>query len=161
MLKIEATAQESHVAESLMDRVLIGMISHMREPSSFFWSIALIHTPASSLVVQDPSSSSPHTRSDYLETLIRDPTSSHLVEVLVLVSPIEVFRAIWATYFVGRLGKLIGHPVANFVLAKAVGRLEELDMRGLMEEIGTGWEKTVSKWGNNLRAEPCEFDTEI
>ena len=89
---------------------------------------------------------------------MRDPTSSHLLEVLALCAPPFVFRSIWTTYFVGRLPKLVTHPVANFVVAKAVERLEsEEDLRTVWEEMGgisgSGWDKTISE----LFYDPCKI----
>jgi nucleolar protein 9 len=60
--------------------------------------------------------------SDYLATLFRDPTSSHLLETLVLRCPDTVFGILWHTYFERSLRKLAIHPVANFVIAKALER---------------------------------------
>ena len=60
--------------------------------------------------------------SDYLTTLLRDATSSHLLETLVSRCPDTVFSMIWSTYIEGSLRKLAMHPVANFVIAKAVER---------------------------------------
>jgi NOP9-like PUF repeat domain len=81
---------------------------------------------------------------------MRDPTSSHLLEVLALCAPPRVFQSIWTTYFVGRLPKLVTHPVANFVVAKAVERLEaEEDLRTVWLEMGGvtggGWDKIISE----------------
>ena len=66
--------------------------------------------------------------SDYLATLLRDPTSSHFLETLVLRCPESIFDILWSTYIEGSLRKLAMHPVANFVIAKALERtrLEQL-----------------------------------
>jgi hypothetical protein len=60
--------------------------------------------------------------SDYIATLLRDSTSSHLLETLVSRCPESVFGIIWTTYFEGSLRKLAMQPVANFVTAKALER---------------------------------------
>ena len=104
MLKIEAEAQEAQVAGSLMDRVLMGMIAHIR--TSPFPPHVCPYTSPHSLTQPTPpvntdTNTTPPPREDYLETLLRDPTSSHLVEVLVLISLPAVFSAIWATHIVG------------------------------------------------------------
>ncbi|KAF9518476.1 hypothetical protein BS47DRAFT_1289620 [Hydnum rufescens UP504] len=113
MLRLEAESGEAEMAGSLMDRVLMGMISRLIDGQATL------------------------DREDYLETLMRDPTSSHLLEVLALCAPPRVFQSIWTTYFVGRLPKLVTHPVANFVVAKAVERLEaEEDLRTVWLEMG-------------------------
>lgn len=76
---------------------------------------------------------------------MRDPTSSHLLEVLVLSAPPDIFRAIWKAYFAGRLSKLAVHPVSNFVVAKAIERLDSDEMMGVDEEIGGSWDKIISE----------------
>ena len=40
--------------------------------------------------------------SDYVSTLLRDPSSSHVMEKLVLLSPQSVFDAVWRIYFEGK-----------------------------------------------------------
>ena len=60
--------------------------------------------------------------SDYLATLLRDPASSHLLETLISRCPESVFGILWSTYIERNLRKLAMHPVANFVIAKALER---------------------------------------
>lgn len=95
------------------------------------------------LYSSDESPSSEPVREDYIETLLRDPTSSHLVEAIVSYSPPRVFRAVWSTYFQGRLTKLATHPVANFVVAKAVARLDGDELGGVMKEMEGAFGRTV------------------
>ncbi len=77
---------------------------------------------------------------------MRDAASSHLLEVLIEAAPARVFHQIWTTYFVGRLDRLLTHPVVNFVVAKAIARLEdEEDMRRLLAEVKTGWTRAISE----------------
>ncbi|OBZ71991.1 Nucleolar protein 9 [Grifola frondosa] len=106
LLELEAREGMADISDSLMDRVLVGLIT-------------LSH---------DDPSAVPEA-SDYLSTLLRDPTASHLLETLVHRSPEKVFNMLWVTYFQGKLPKLAAHPVANFVVAKAFERLnaEQLD----------------------------------
>lgn len=99
--------------------------------------------PSLSLVTPDGSPSVELAREDYIETLLRDPTSSHLVEVLLSHSPPRVFRAVWSIYFHGRLSKLATHPVANYVVAKAVARLDGDELGDVMEEMKGAFGRTV------------------
>ena len=46
--------------------------------------------------------------SDYVSTLLRDPSSSHVMEKLVLLSAEPVFNMLWKLYFQG-LGLSILH----------------------------------------------------
>ncbi|KAH9925284.1 armadillo-type protein [Fomitopsis serialis] len=100
LLEIEAEYGMAEEASSLMDRALVGMISSME---------------------QNPNTE--HEPSDYLNTLLRDPTASHLLETLVKRAPARVFTDLWATYFADKLARLAVHPIANFVLQKALVRV--------------------------------------
>ena len=73
--------------------------------------------------------------SDYVGTLLRDPTSSHLLETLVRRLPENVFGAIWRTYFAGKLARLAAHPVANFVVAKTLERVSATQLEQTCEEL--------------------------
>lgn len=79
--------------------------------------------------------------SDFLSTLLRDPTSSHLLETLVLRSPPPIFNILWTVYFKGKLAKLAIHPVANFVVAKTIERMNAEQMAEVIEELGDVWGK--------------------
>ncbi|KAH9894177.1 ARM repeat-containing protein [Cubamyces lactineus] len=112
LLELEAAFHMSDAPGSLMDHVLVGLI-------------ALLH--------EDPNATAPE--SDYLVTLLRDPTASHLLETLVLRSPQRVFDLLWQTYFTGKLARLAVHPVANFVVAKAFERLRSEQLQAAVEEV--------------------------
>jgi nucleolar protein 9 len=73
--------------------------------------------------------------SDYLVTLLRDPTSSHLLETLVSRCPEPVFGILWTTYFERSLRKLSAHPVANFVVAKALERAQAEQLSYALDEL--------------------------
>ena len=73
--------------------------------------------------------------SDYIATLIRDPTSSHLLETLVSRCPESIFGIIWTTYFERSLRKLSMHPVANFVIAKALERANAKQLLYALKEL--------------------------
>lgn len=83
--------------------------------------------------------------SDYLVTLLRDPTSSHLLETLVSRCPDQVFNILWSTYFEGKVARLALHPVANFVVAKAVERQNSTQLGDTLEELKSSWSKLISK----------------
>lgn len=89
--------------------------------------------------------------SDYVGTLLRDPTSSHLLESLVSNSPDAVFDVIWTNYFVGKLPRLTIHPVANFVVAKAFRRLNPTQFEEACQEIENVLSKVVGVY-------ECRFD---
>jgi len=83
--------------------------------------------------------------SEYLVTLLRDPTSSHLLETLVSRCPGQVFNILWSTYFKGKLARLALHPVANFVVAKAVGRQDSKQLGDTLGELKPSWSKLIRK----------------
>jgi nucleolar protein 9 len=120
ILEVEADHGESSLPDSLMDRVMVGIIT-------------LCHrNPDEQLEA-----------SDYLVTLLRDPTSSHLLETMVSRCPDSAFTVLWATYFRGKLARLATHPVANFVVAKAAERLNPTQLKDALEELESSWNKVI------------------
>ncbi|KAH9943000.1 ARM repeat-containing protein [Epithele typhae] len=112
LLELEAAYGMADSPGSLMDHALVGLITSLHN---------------------DPEADAPE--SDYLTTLLRDPTASHLLEALVQRSPQRVFDVLWKTYFMGKLHKLGVHPVANFVVAKAFERLTAEQLVSAVDEI--------------------------
>lgn len=74
------------------------------------------------------------TQTDYVLSLLQDSTGSHLLQSILTLSPSSIFSAIWQTYFVGKIGKLAGHPVANFVVASGVSRLDAEGIEVVIKE---------------------------
>ncbi|KAG9219045.1 hypothetical protein CCMSSC00406_0001455 [Pleurotus cornucopiae] len=120
LLEIEAGEGMSNKPGSLMDRILVGIISACQDgpPET-------------------------HETSDYLNTLLRDPTSSHLLETLVTRSPDLAFGVLWTYYFQGKLTRLSIHPVANFVVAKSFERLDERQLREVCLELSGSWARII------------------
>ncbi|KAJ1308926.1 hypothetical protein OPQ81_004611 [Rhizoctonia solani] len=110
MIDLEAQQGKSDIPGSLIDSVLMGTIS----------SLARGDEPQ---------------QSDYVETLLRDPTASHLFEALVRHAPPKAFQALWKLYFKSKLGRLCSHPVANFVVSKAIMRLDSAGLLEALQEI--------------------------
>nr|XP_018267234.1 uncharacterized protein I303_01219 [Kwoniella dejecticola CBS 10117]OBR89392.1 hypothetical protein I303_01219 [Kwoniella dejecticola CBS 10117] len=71
----------------------------------------------------------------YLSTVLQTQTGTRLFETLLSLAPDKVFKALWKAYFVGKLGKLAGHPYANFVTAKGVSRLDKKGIEALIGEV--------------------------
>ena len=82
--------------------------------------------------------------SDFLATLLRDATSSHLLETLVAKSSVPIFNLLWSTYFQRQLPRLSTHPVANFVVACALARVDRAQLDGVFEELEKSWQKIIS-----------------
>ncbi|KAF8875333.1 armadillo-type protein [Gymnopilus junonius] len=120
LLEVEADQDMSNEPGSLMDRVTVGLITACRD---------------------DPSANVEE--SDYLGTLLRDPHSSHLLEIIVSRCSDNVFRSLWKTYLKGKLARLGAHPVANFVLAKALERVSENELSEAYQELDGVWSKLI------------------
>lgn len=84
------------------------------------------------------------TESDYLSTLLRDSNASHVLETVVSRCPADAFNVIWKTYFESRLARLTIHPVANFVVAKALERVSEGQLSKALEELEGSWKRLIS-----------------
>jgi len=73
------------------------------------------------------------TSHDFLPSLLRDTTGSHLLQTILLFAPTKILNAIWKTYFVGKIGKLSIHPIGNYVVSSGIKRL---DVEGIKEVMG-------------------------
>ncbi|KAF7301584.1 hypothetical protein MIND_00723900 [Mycena indigotica] len=120
LLAVESEQQMTEEEDSLMDRVLVGLVSSSRNKANSDFPV-----------------------SDYITTLLRDPTSSHLLETIVTECPANAFSNLWAIYFRGALPKIASHPVANFVLAKAFERVDVAQLVGIFTELKNVWEKMI------------------
>ncbi|KAF9448476.1 hypothetical protein P691DRAFT_800795 [Macrolepiota fuliginosa MF-IS2] len=120
MLEVEADQGLSNEPGSLMDRVTVGVITACSDGKA------------------------PPEASDYLNTLLRDTTSSHLLEAIVSRCPDNAFDVLWDLYFKGKLPRLAVHPVANFVVAKALERTNERQLLGACQELNDSWAKAIA-----------------
>ncbi|KAK1229483.1 Nucleolar protein 9 [Marasmius sp. AFHP31] len=121
LLHIEAVNDMSDEEDSLMDRMTVGIISESLKGNS-----------------EDIQPS------DYLGTLFRDPTSSHVLETIVTrVSP-KPFSLLWNTYLKGKLPRLSIHPVANYVVAKSLERCSPTQLEAAFQDLEDSWEKVIT-----------------
>lgn len=113
----------------------------------YVWSFvyAIVHDNESISMRAEDGPPETHEPSDYLNTLLRDPTSSHLLETLVTRSPDLAFGVLWTYYFQGKLTRLSIHPVANFVVAKSFERLDEQQLREVCLELSGSWARIIRK----------------
>jgi nucleolar protein 9 len=81
--------------------------------------------------------------SDYIGTLLRDQTASHVLQIVIKHAPPYAFHGVWRTYFIGNLTKLAVHPIANFIVAEAVGRIDKDELDGALSEVGKKLGKAV------------------
>ncbi|KAF8511204.1 ARM repeat-containing protein [Gautieria morchelliformis] len=112
LLELEASLGRSDAPDSVMDRVLAGLIS------------------------QTESSPSP-----YVSGLFVDPTASHLSESLLSRCSSPVFLRLWDCYFADHLSRLATHPVANFVVARGVERLDAERLENTISRLHGTWTK--------------------
>ncbi|KAJ4472084.1 armadillo-type protein [Lentinula aciculospora] len=120
LLNVEAELEMADEHGSLMDRITVGAVS--------------------ASLAQDTVSVDP---SDYLGTLFRDPTSSHLLETVLSKASDKPFALIWNAYLRGKLPRLAVHPVGNFVVAKALERADASQLATAYEELQEVWEKMI------------------
>jgi hypothetical protein len=104
VLQVEADLGVGNKPNSILDRLLQGLVTAQHTESD---------TPSSE-------------RSDFLEAMLRSPSTSHTFEVVLspAISDDALFKAIWKAYFQERIAKMAAHPVANFVFSAAVHRLD-------------------------------------
>ncbi|KAF5364123.1 hypothetical protein D9756_000966 [Leucocoprinus leucothites] len=120
LLEAEADHDLSGEPGSLMDRVTVGVISSCMDGQP----------------LSEPS--------DYLNTLLRDTTSSHLLETIFARSPRNAFDVLWSLYLEYKLPRLAVHPIANFVVAKALERANEARLSGACQELKGTWPKIIA-----------------
>ncbi|WVQ70861.1 hypothetical protein IAR50_000386 [Cryptococcus sp. DSM 104548] len=96
---------------------------------------SLFDTLTEGLVSQLASGKTDFEAQPFLLSLLASQTGTRPFESLLQLSPAPVFAALWKTYFEGKLGKLAGHPYANFVVAKGVSRLDKEQVEELIKEV--------------------------
>ncbi|CAD6571315.1 MAG: Nucleolar protein 9 [Tremellales sp. Tagirdzhanova-0007] len=125
LLELEVEQGEAGDEGSLLDHLTQGLVSHLKV-----------------------SPTSPANPQEYLNSLIANPTGTHLFEAILLHSPFPIFNVIWCTYFRGKISKLALHPYANFVVARGVSRLDRDGIQNVVAECaslsgGQGFIKTA------------------
>ena len=147
MIALEALNGGSNEPNSFMDDLLVGMITHYRRFSS------LIIRSFLTFVVDESNTGLP-AESEYITTLFRDATASHLLETLFQHAPDTIISSIWDLYLAGKLGRLAVHPVANFVVTEAIQRLDQERLRAAVEEMKRVIPKCISE-SHCLRRHLC------
>ncbi|GAA5903330.1 hypothetical protein JCM5296_005664 [Sporobolomyces johnsonii] len=115
------------------DRVLCGLVGEVHD------STAPANEKATEL------------REEYLAGLLRHPASSPTFETVLSLAPHPVFSALWTSFFAGKMHRLAGNAVANYVVAVGVGRVDEAQMEELVKEVkGIAGERR-GEWIDNYR----------
>lgn len=131
---------------SLLDHLLEGLITAM---SASFSIPTRSGRPALML-----GESVPLVASEYQASLLTSATGTRLFETILRVAPPDVFQAVWSTYFEGKIGKLAAHPMANFVVARGVSRLDKAGVERVVMECRSvsGGKALISESRLNLMA---------
>ena len=141
LLEVEADQNMSNESGSLMDIVMMGMVT----TCSMFHSQYTPELQIKSKAYSGKDRLAKFEESDYVGTLLRDPNSSRLLEIIATRCPDDAFDALWKTYFKGKLPRLAAHPAANFVVAKAIERLSEDQLSEACDELGNTWNRVIRK----------------
>lgn len=80
---------------------------------------------------------------DHFETLARDSAGSHLIEMVITEVPETIRFQIWRLYVSPLLGTLIEDPVANFVVAKAIEKVDRKQLKDIVELPEDVWTDCV------------------
>lgn len=115
LLECEVEDQASTSPNSLLDHLTEGLIT----------SLSSLSPDEKPLAKQ------------YIPSLLVSQAGTHMLEGILASAPQNVFDAIWELYFVGKLGRLAGHPMGNYVVAKGVGRLDVGGLERAVREVQT------------------------
>lgn len=118
-MKVEANSAAADKPDSIVDKILDGLVSQVRSGEQRQHS------------------------SDYLRTLIRDASSSHLLEAIIVTCSEQMFSTLWECYFAGQLHKMAFHPVCNFLVARCIERLDSNHFKKLLLDLEPTWPKLV------------------
>lgn len=123
-----------------MDLVTGGLVSDTCQ-----WSLQSSPTSPTDLTRTVSNKASESEPSAYVATLLKDTTSSHLLETILLHAPPPVFDGLWSTYLCpnGDASKIAVHAVSNYVLAKAVTKASGTQL----DAMGRGWWNKAVKTG--------------
>ncbi|GJJ07712.1 hypothetical protein Clacol_001917 [Clathrus columnatus] len=117
-LELETYLKQADKPDSLMDHILAGLISDLHAGKEL-------------------------SSSAYVTTLLADSTSSHLAESLIKQCPTNIFEQIWNVYLVEDVAKRAIHPVANFVVSRAIARLSAEELTKVVERLKGTWSKCL------------------
>jgi len=132
LIELEASSQGGWKAGGWADRILCGQVAEVQDETS-------------------SSEKAQELREEYLAGLLRHPASSPTFEILLTLSPHPVFSALWNSFFKGKLHRLAGNAVANFVVAVGIGRVDEEQLDGLVKEVRAIATERRGEWIDNFR----------
>ena len=167
LLEIEHDLGRSEEKGSLMDRIMEGLVS---EHGECLVQLLLADGGQESMLTAIFSAANPNmqqpARSDYVESLLRSNIASHVLEVVLQNVSQPVFELMFKMYFAGRINRLAGHPVANFVTARVVQRANKEQVELVVDELASNQETLEgivenSRTGvlQNLMEQVVKYDT--
>ncbi|GAA6005197.1 hypothetical protein JCM11491_002616 [Sporobolomyces phaffii] len=132
LIELEAGTGEGWKAGGWADRVLCGQVSEVQDATT-------------------ASEKAQELREEYLAGLLRHPASSPTFEILLTLAPHPVFSALWNSFFKGKLHRLAGNAVANFVVAVGISKVDEEQLEGLVKEVRGIATERRGEWIDNFR----------
>ncbi|KAG8932105.1 Nucleolar protein 9 [Tulasnella sp. 418] len=138
---IRAQLDDSQLRTLAFDKVASPTLQILIQVESHLLNASVNGSLVNAIV---PSSKSPdQTEREYLGRLMRDSTSSHLIEKIITLVGGDKLRNIWNTYLRDDLVSLATHPTANFVIAKAIDRSDTADIQYCLNQSQKIWPDCV------------------
>ncbi|GAA5868952.1 hypothetical protein JCM16303_000316 [Sporobolomyces ruberrimus] len=132
LIELEAGAPGGWQSGGWADRVLCGQVTEVQDPTQ-------------------TSEKAQELREEYLAGLLRHPASSPTFEILLTLAPHPVFSALWDSFFKGKLHRLAGNAVANFVVAVGISKVDGDQLEGLVKEVRGIATERRGEWIDNFR----------
>ncbi|KAG8961677.1 Nucleolar protein 9 [Tulasnella sp. 419] len=138
---IRAQLDDSQLRTLAFDKVASPTLQILIQVESHLLNASVNGSLVNAIV---PSSKSPdQTEREYLGRLMRDSTSSHLIEKIITLVGGDKLRNIWNTYLRDDMVSLATHPTANFVIAKAIDRSDTADIQYCLNQSQKIWPDCV------------------
>ncbi|GAA6059703.1 hypothetical protein JCM10212_000231 [Sporobolomyces blumeae] len=132
LVELEASSPGGWKAGGWADRILCGQVQEVEDPSS-------------------TTDKAQELREEYLAGLLRHPASSPTFEIVLTLAPHPVFSALWSSFFRGKLHRLAGNAVANFVVAVGISRVDAEQLKDLVTEVSGIATERRGEWIDNFR----------
>ncbi|GAA5934009.1 RNA-binding RNA processing protein NOP9 [Sporobolomyces koalae] len=132
LIELEASSAGGWKKGGWADRILCGQVSEVQDSTQ-------------------SSEKAQELREEFLAGLLRHPASSPTFEVLLTLAPHPVFSALWDSFFKGKLHRLAGNAVANFVVAVGISRVDEQQLEALVKEVRGIATERRGEWIDNFR----------
>ncbi|SDA02911.1 BZ3500_MvSof-1268-A1-R1_Chr11-1g03212 [Microbotryum saponariae] len=132
LIELEAARPKGWRIGGWADRVLCGLIEEVKKPDT-------------------TTEARTNLREEYLGGLLRHPASAPTLETILQQAPDRIVKALWTDFFAGKLHRLAGNAVANFVVAVALSRLDKDLFVSAVEELSRIARERRAEWVDNSR----------